>query len=179
MNRLYEAPDKVLELKLVKSKDLVSKYGKPAQNGVVTVTDLNPLFVLNGTIQSKYELSKYRGKIKYGRVLSGKDATDAYSERGKNGVIQVEVNVNDAINSEEPLVLAIRNEGTKPLYIINGKSVEDYDLKIVNSSTIKSINVLKDKQATDKYGEVGKNCAIEIELKNASDGLFEKAQSSL
>ncbi len=167
LNKLYKTPDKVLELTLVKSKGLVSKYGKSAQNGVITVTDLNPLFVLDGTIQTNFELSKYKGKIKYGRVLSGKDATDAHGERGKNGVIQVEVSGNDAINSEEPIVLAIRNDGTKPLYIINGKRVVDYDLKIVNSNTIKSINVLKDKNAIDKYGEAGKNGVVEIELKKS------------
>lgn len=53
----------------------------------------------------------------------------------------------------------------QPLFIIEGKEVNEDILKTLNPDDIKSINVLKDKSAIDKYGEKGENGVIEIYLK--------------
>ncbi len=60
-----------------------------------------------------------------------------------------------------------------PLYVLDGKIVPQSDVKngLINPDFISSINVLKDKSATDKYGDAGKNGVIEItskENKNSS-----------
>jgi len=54
-----------------------------------------------------------------------------------------------------------------PLYIVDGKLLEKSTFEKVNPNTdnIESINVLKDKAATDKYGEKGKYGVLEITLK--------------
>ncbi len=68
---------------------------------------------------------------------------------------------------------------TSFLVIVDGKEAND-NFDDINPDRIKSITVLKDKHATDKYGEKGKNGVLEIELKvNTSDTLNQKTNSLL
>jgi hypothetical protein len=53
-------------------------------------------------------------------------------------------------------------EKYKPLYIIDGKETDEKEFKTLNPDKIKSVNVLKDKNAVTKYGKKGKNGVIEI-----------------
>lgn len=55
------------------------------------------------------------------------------------------------------------------LYIIDGKEVSDEEFKKINPDDIYSITVLKDKHATDKYGEKGKDGVIEITMKKKKE----------
>ncbi|WP_321425640.1 TonB family protein [uncultured Bacteroides sp.] len=59
----------------------------------------------------------------------------------------------------------ISGSTTPPLYILNGKEISDKEMKKLDPNSFKSINVLKDKYATEKYGEKGANGVIEITLK--------------
>jgi len=54
-----------------------------------------------------------------------------------------------------------------PLYIVDGKMLEKGAFEKINPNTdnIEKINVLKDKEATDKYGEKGKYGVLEITMK--------------
>lgn len=58
--------------------------------------------------------------------------------------------------------------GNQPLYIIDGQIHDGDKLKNINPKDIESISVLKDKSATDAYGEKGKNGVIVITLKKNS-----------
>jgi TonB family protein len=62
-----------------------------------------------------------------------------------------------------PPALKIRdtNGWPPPLIVLDGV-ITDTDINAVDPETIQSIKVLKDKPATDKYGEKGKNGVIEI-----------------
>lgn len=51
------------------------------------------------------------------------------------------------------------------LYIVNGKRVNLEEFKKITPDQIKSINVLKGKSATAKYGVEGEQGVLEIELK--------------
>lgn len=65
------------------------------------------------------------------------------------------------------------NQKNPPLYIVDGKEVEN--VTELDPSDIESIEVLKDKTATDLYGEKGKNGVICIETKfkeNLNDKLI-------
>ena len=55
------------------------------------------------------------------------------------------------------------------LYILNGKIITQAEMKKIDPMTIESVDVLKDKTATDKYGEKGKNGVVEITLKKGND----------
>ena len=59
------------------------------------------------------------------------------------------------------------NQENAPLYVLDTKNgmKEFTDFSKINPDDIESINVLKDKSATDTYGEKGKNGVIIIKLK--------------
>lgn len=52
----------------------------------------------------------------------------------------------------------------KPLIILDGKEVDEDSLENLNPDDVESINVIKDQNAINKYGEKGKNGVIEIFL---------------
>jgi N-acetylmuramoyl-L-alanine amidase len=62
--------------------------------------------------------------------------------------------------------LQLKPGAGKPLYVLDGKIIKEDEFKKVRPENIESMNVLKDKDATDKYGDKGKYGVIEIILKN-------------
>jgi len=53
----------------------------------------------------------------------------------------------------------------KVLYVVNGKQISGEEVKKIKPDQIASINVLKEKAATEKYGQAGANGVIEIIMK--------------
>jgi len=60
----------------------------------------------------------------------------------------------------------IDNDGTEPLYVIDGKEASKKEVKAISPKDIESIEVRKGKGATKKYGKKAKNGVVEITLKN-------------
>lgn len=56
-------------------------------------------------------------------------------------------------------------EKHNPLYIVEGKEMTEQFIRDLKPEDVDSITVLKDKSATEKYGEKGKNGVLEIKLK--------------
>jgi TonB family protein len=54
------------------------------------------------------------------------------------------------------------DDGPAPLFIVDGIVITEAEVEKIDPVTIESITVIKDKNAIDKYGEKGKNGAIEI-----------------
>jgi len=52
-----------------------------------------------------------------------------------------------------------------PLFVLDGKEVPKAEARKIDPSSIESINVLKGKPATDKYGKKGMNGVVEMKLK--------------
>jgi len=67
--------------------------------------------------------------------------------------------------------VAIRKDTTNPtlpkasVFVVNGERITYEELNKIDQNTILSMNVLKGKEAIDKYGKEGENGAIEIKLK--------------
>ena len=57
------------------------------------------------------------------------------------------------------------NTQTKQLIIVDGNIISEEKMSNIDVNTIKSINVYKNSQGVEKYGEEGKNGVIEIETK--------------
>ncbi|MGN6211585.1 N-acetylmuramoyl-L-alanine amidase [Parafilimonas sp.] len=158
---------------VLKDKSAIDKYGDKGKNGVIEITSKNAakepivlkvpdnvLYVIDGKVSSKEEYNKLDKKtIESVNVLKDKPAIDKYGDKGKHGVIEI-TSKNAA---KEPIVLKVPDN---VLYVIDGKisSKEEYDK--FNKKNIQSIDVLKDKAATDKYGDKGKNGVIEITSKS-------------
>src|SRR5690606_36699550 len=71
----------------------------------------------------------------------------------KNNLLSI--NGNQSLNDTVPTK-------AKPLFVIDGEIKEHITLKDIDTTNIQSMNVLKDKKATDKYGTKGINGVIEI-----------------
>ncbi len=66
-----------------------------------------------------------------------------------------------------------------PLYIIDGKPATEADLTALDSSAIKSIDVLKDANATAIYGSRGANGVIVVTLKSGMDDYVTTADNAI
>jgi N-acetylmuramoyl-L-alanine amidase len=73
-----------------------------------------------------------------------------------------QTNTNASQQSAKATILASENP---PLFMVDGKEVSKAEAYKLDPSSIESINILKDKTATDKYGKKGTNGAVEIKLK--------------
>ena len=124
------------------------------------------VFIVNGTRMPEDELKKIKPDIIQSTdVLKGKSATDVYGEEGKNGVVVVTLKGNKEpapVKFRKPLAF---HSATIPLYIVDGKETLAEDIEKLDANTIERIDVLKDKAATDKYGEKGRNGVVIITLK--------------
>ena len=61
--------------------------------------------------------------------------------------------------------------GKEPLYIVDGKEVTPSVMSALNPDKIERVTVLKDKSATELYGEKGKNGVLLITLKQGTPGI--------
>jgi len=59
-----------------------------------------------------------------------------------------------------------KNNGKTPLYFIDGELVTEKEIKAINPTSIKAVNVLKDASATAIYGARGMNGVVLITTKN-------------
>jgi TonB family protein len=64
-----------------------------------------------------------------------------------------------------PLGIDLNGDGPPPLYVVDGSITSKAEVEKINPETIESVSVLKDKSATDKYGEKGNDGIVEINLK--------------
>lgn len=78
---------------------------------------------------------------------------------------------NDSVQLEDKSAKKVDTEMTpavtsnKPLYFVDGTKTKESVVNEINPDAIESINVLKGEKAIEKYGEEGKNGAIEIKMK--------------
>jgi TonB-dependent SusC/RagA subfamily outer membrane receptor len=149
---------------------------------------ISPLYVIDGIItdvdSNKIDIDP--GSVISIEVLKDKSATDKYGKKGENGVVLIttkknyshgnegkisDVKVNDTGSSDSTRIsdskVQFRNTGeniTHPLILLNGVAV-DIDVNNIDPNSIETVEVFKDKSATDKYGEKGKDGVIEITTK--------------
>ncbi len=117
-------------------------------------------------------------------VLKDEAAIKVYGNKGKDGVMLITTKVEGAEpNSPEEqdikvVGVTIAEEGTpaasvkinsggkgpKPLVVVDGV-IYDKDLSEIDTESIESITVLKDKSAVDLYGEKAQNGVVVITLK--------------
>ncbi|WNH12943.1 M56 family metallopeptidase [Thalassobellus suaedae] len=120
----------------------------------------DPIFILNGKEITKKEFVKINElNINSITVLKNESATKVYGEKGKNGVIMIDM-------KSENSKLATLKLKSNALYIIDGKESSAKDLENIHPDDIESIDVFKDEKATEKYGDKGKNGVVEITTKS-------------
>ncbi len=91
---------------------------------------------------------------------------------------------NDSLQLDEKLQGKIgtevkSSEKPKPIYFIDGKQTNEAVINELDPNTIESINVLKGEKAIEKYGEAGKNGAIEINMKKQEVSILDKLENRM
>ncbi|MGB3180250.1 MAG: T9SS type A sorting domain-containing protein [Cyclobacteriaceae bacterium] len=92
--------------------------------------------------------------------VKGKEATEKHENKDIDGVVEIRTKQPEADTWND----IAQSIGTDPLFVVNGNIVNDVKigLKGVKSTDVKNINVLRDKAATEKYGNKGLNGVVEI-----------------
>ncbi len=135
----------------------------------------NPLCIVNDKETSYREFQKINSQlIKTVQVLKEKDGIAAYGEKGKNGVIIVN------LIAEKPRYAKAYYEGMPidtaalVVFFINGNPLSDAEQALFNNQLgsfsdadlVERVVPLKGKAASDKYGQKGSKGVVEIYLKN-------------
>lgn len=146
------------------------------------------VYLIDNKISNVNNFVKILSNTEYGNfdVKYGKEHSDKLNINGKDGVVTINKNISSKENSitnetsftqkttETISHLELKDTSEnkisednlkKILYIVNGKEMNETDFRTIKPDDIESITVLKDKNATDKYGVKGKDGVLEIQLK--------------
>ncbi|HUH29106.1 M56 family metallopeptidase [Gelidibacter sp.] len=110
------------------------------------------------------------------QILKDKAATKKYGEKGEHGVILITSKKDGFSKTEDREIIIITtdenqksnstsNNGTRPLYLMDGKEISKDEMEAIDPKIIESVDVLKNEASTKKYGEKGKNGVVLITTK--------------
>ncbi|HTI57845.1 TonB-dependent receptor plug domain-containing protein [Mucilaginibacter sp.] len=129
--------------------------------------DTKPLIILDG-IPYKGDLKSIDpNTIMDVTILKGNNATSVYGSDASDGAVVIRTKNYEAKADTSKLSPPLNTDPAvdkRPLIILDGKEYTK-DLKTIDPHTIVSINVLKNKNATDKYGQKAVNGVLEIATK--------------
>jgi N-acetylmuramoyl-L-alanine amidase len=163
---------KVLVNKILIKKDEKNEERVNAGENISVFPDR--LLIINGKKYTPQDAAKFKGSIIKGEEMiitpaGDKKAIELYGELAVNGVIEFkDAYIIKAVPVET--VKPVEIQGLKsitgnPLIVIDDEvrvSADTVKFNMLNPDDIKSINILKNQSAIDKYGEDGKNGVIEI-----------------
>jgi TonB-dependent SusC/RagA subfamily outer membrane receptor len=131
---------------------------------------------LNTLVAIKNELTSPQQKLLEIKGPLGLTGTTGYGNFNSAPLATSNIRVGTATTVSPNVSIRMDNGNPEntPLYIIDGQVIKDGELKNINPNDIESISVLKDKSATDTYGDKGKNGVIIITLKKNSKYYFQK-----
>jgi len=208
--QLHSTAEQILQNKY--KIDAISKMRLDALNrgsknwGVAfhSVSGKKPLVYIDGkeAVGEEALSSVSPERIKSISVMKDKAAVEVYGERGKDGVVLVDLLTEEEYQNKQkfPKPAKVRTESEspkkshfymggshdeewhvaqakkKPLVIIDGKeALEEDAISKLAPDRIKNFTILKDKSATDIYGERGKNGVLIITLFTDAEYEFNKA----
>ncbi len=159
----YNSKEGVI-LVTTKSEESISKESIKVKKVVIRKdnADKNPLVIINGIVSNSDTLNSLQGdKIEKIDVLKDESAIAIYGENGKNGVILITTKA-----ATESSFYSCKIKGNnitlkdndsyeemkdKALIIINGKEVDSKILDNLDPDNIKSVEILKNEAALQKY----------------------------
>ena len=92
----------------------------------------------------------------------GSSETMSEQDANKKGLVHNGGYMNSKDSGYKRIPGQLQSGNAKPLVIVDGKETSNDTLSKINPDKIESMNVLKGKTATDKYGVKGKNGVVEI-----------------
>ncbi|MGB7786333.1 MAG: M56 family metallopeptidase [Salinimicrobium sp.] len=181
--------------KVLKPREARSQFGRKAKDGAIVIAEENIIEDFKESLK-KIDLDEMPTKQTFIHIEEGKqpaliavDSKITSNETSK--LIGFEAQEIKFQKEPEDIIAIERGndndqmiyfQGPTPLLVIDGEiQNKDFDLEKVNPSVIKSMNVIKGKNAVEKYGDQGKDGVLEITLKSdeeiESEDLQNKKQS--
>jgi len=133
----------------------------------------SPLIFVNENRISRDELKKIApNSIESMTVLKDETAIEIYGPEAKNGVILVQLKVDNNLSFDQ-MNLVNYSKNKLPLYVVDGKIVLTSKQMALNPNKIENISVLKGASAIALYGNKAENGAIIITSKNKDSNHLE------
>ena len=153
-----------------------NQEAKAASNLRINIQDtLPPLYIVNGKQQADdFNINSIStDDIESITVLKDESAIEQFGDKGKNGVIMIQLkeSANLKVVPKHKIKITTVNSATeKPLVFVDDKQMPvDFNYNNVDPNKIKSIQIIKDKKATKKYGKDAKDGVIMIYLKDVKN----------
>lgn len=144
-------PNEIETVNVLNGKSAESLYGKRGENGVIMVTTkMKTDHYIVGNGKKEGVTIELRGTANISDETGDPAKEPKIVLRGKGA---------------KTLNLVGVDNGTKVLWVVDGKVLDENEQQELDPNTIKTINVLKDAAGTGKYGEAGKHGVIEVTLK--------------
>ncbi len=180
-------PGQIESIDVLKGEKAIAAYGEKGKNGVIRITPKSQNFTQNAITGGNQKPIVVQGyplegtqfekpipvesypsrKVTYQKVIVG-EGYPVNERQDPKEVVVVGYGPKAKTQSTSPITevrLKGTNGETPPLYVLNGKIIRSEEASNIIPADIESTRVLKDKSATDKYGDKGLNGVIEIELK--------------
>jgi TonB family protein len=143
----------------------------PPLSGLKVKGEGSPLYVVDGIKVTEAEAEKIDpNSIESINVLKNKSVMDKYGEKGRDGVIEITTRKKAMEDfNKTPKIYNNPDSLGKLLVIIDGVVHEKDGMSDIPPEDIKAMSVLTGKSAIEKYGERGKNGAIELTLFKSND----------
>jgi beta-lactamase regulating signal transducer with metallopeptidase domain len=146
-------------------------------NNYLPKTGATPLIVIDSIIherESMYNIDPMN-KVSSLIILRGKEASEKYGEKGKNGAIEI-LTAGEKSLIEETAQSRVSNAGR--LIFLDGVIYTKY-LDSIPVGSIQNLEVLSDYQSIKRYGEKGKNGVILITSKRMNKVPVEQGSATL
>jgi len=167
--KAVRSPDNSLEKEAIRMIRLMNDSGKKWTPGEQNGQKMRDEFLL----PIKFQLNEKQSKSD-----NAPNEEEAEKEDKKQNNKAIFLTPSDSEGTDKPKFLIdgmATKSSKKPIIVIDGvvhdKDQGDQRLKDIDPKIIQSIHVLKNQQATDKYGEAAKHGAIEIYIKEDPDSL--------
>ena len=108
-------------------------------------------------------------RIKVLNILDTKQATEKYGTNAKYGAIElvIQPEIKQVVLMRRPVDRQIIYK-VQPLYVLNGVAIESVQFDSLQPSDIKAIQIRKDEEVKQMFGEKGKNGVIFITTKGSN-----------
>jgi beta-lactamase regulating signal transducer with metallopeptidase domain len=146
---------------------IVNRSSINIQKGDSTQLAEHPLYILDDEIVTEKAIGEIDPRdIKVVNVLRGKTATTRYGSQGTNGVIEITTKSAQPKPKPRTEIRVISGLGKKtdprPLYVLDGQEVAEEVIRRLPVESIQTVSVLKGPDALTKYGEKGREGAVEV-----------------
>ena len=164
---------------------LITTYALSAQKTVTKIVSreqYSPLFVVNDVMIDDNKIGSIflnaidPKDIENIKVLKDPSATALYGSKGEKGVVIITLKKSKDTSKKDNLSGIENPNKDFPLIVVNDVEFSDPEvgklfMNNVSPKRVESIVVLKDKKATEKYGEKAKNGVILVTLKGNPEKL--------